>query len=110
MIKNIKLSQPAYAVAIGYLVVLIIILLPFNIKNVVDPQLSQSMSSHYNLSERLFLVLLLLIPFGLSIYSINCLVVGKCLTWSWIQSIIILLWIILFVMGVVFFENKKLKY
>jgi hypothetical protein len=64
------------------------------------------MSPKYNLTERLFIILMMLIPFGLSIYSINCFVVGKCVTWSWIHAIIILLWVVLFVMGAVFFSRK----
>ncbi len=105
MSKAIKLSNPAYAVAIGYLVVLIVILLPFNINGVIDPQLASSLSPKYNLIERLFLILLMIIPFALSIYSINCFVVGKCVTWSWIHAVIVLLWVILFVSGAVFFSR-----
>jgi hypothetical protein len=107
MSKAIQLSNPAYAVAVGYLVVLIVILLPFNINGVVDPQVASTLSSRYNLAERLFLVLLMLIPFGLSIYSINCFVVGKCVVWSWIHAVIVLLWVILFVLGAVFFSRKS---
>jgi len=103
MSKAVKLSNPAYAVAVGYLMVLIVILLPFNVSQVMDPEVASAMSTKYNLGERLFLVVLMLIPFGLSIYSINCYVVGKCVTWSWINAVIILLWVILFVAGAVFF-------
>lgn len=106
MPKAIKLTNPAYAVAIGYLIVLVVILLPFNIKPVVDPEIASSLSSQYNLVERLFLVLLMVIPFGLSIYSINCFVVGKCVTWSWIHAVFVLLWVVLFVTGAVMFSVK----
>lgn len=106
MFKGVKLSNPAYAVAVGYLIVLVVILLPFNISNVVDPELAAELSPKYNLTERLFIILLMLVPFGLSVYSINCFVVGKCVTWSWINTVIILLWVVLFVLGAVFFSRK----
>ena len=106
MSKGIKLSNPAYAAAIGYLIVLVVILLPFKLNNVVDPELAAEMSPKYNLTERLFIILLMLVPFGLSVYSINCFVVGKCVVWSWIHAIIVLLWVVLFVLGAVLFSRK----
>lgn len=106
MFKGVKLSNPAYAVAVGYLIVLVVILLPFNISKVVDPELAAELSPKYNLAERLFIILLMLVPFGLSVYSINCFVVGNCVTWSWINTVIILLWVVLFVLGAVFFSRK----
>jgi hypothetical protein len=107
MSKGIKLATPAYAVAIGYLIVLIVILLPFNISDVIDPEVAASMSPQYNLAERLFIILLMLVPFALSVYSVNCFVVGKCVVWSWIHAVIILLWVIMFVAGVVLFSRKQ---
>lgn len=107
MSKSVKLSTPAYAVAIGYLIVLVVILLPFNINNVVDPELAMELSPKYNLTERLFIIFLMLVPFGLSIYSINCFVVGNCVIWSWIHAVIVLLWVVLFVSGAVFFSRKR---
>ena len=107
MSKGIKLATPAYAVAIGYLIVLIVILLPFNISDVIDPEMAASMSTQYNLVERLFIILLMLVPFSLSVYSVNCFVVGKCVVWSWIHAVIILLWVIMFVAGAVLFSRKQ---
>jgi hypothetical protein len=108
MSKGIKLATPAYVVAIGYLIVLIVILLPFNINDVIDPDVAASMSPKYNLAERLFIIFLMLVPFILSVYSVNCFVVGKCIVWSWIHAVIILLWVIMFVSGAVLFSRKPL--
>ena len=107
MSKGITLATPAYAVAIGYLIVLIVILLPFNINGVMDPEVTASMSPKYNLAERLFIILLMLVPFALSIYSVNCFVVGKCVVWSWIHAVIVLLWVVAFVAGAVLFSMKS---
>jgi hypothetical protein len=107
MSKGIKLATPAYAVAVGYLIVLIVILLPFNISNVIDPVVAVRMSPEYNLAERLFIILLMLVPFILSVYSVNCLVVGKCVVWSWVHAVIVLLWVIMFVAGAVLFSRKQ---
>jgi hypothetical protein len=80
------LAKPAILATIAYLIMAFVIILPFN----VDQQ-------KYNFKYRLLLLIIMLIPFGLSVYSINCFIVGKCTTWGWINAVAISLWTILFI-------------
>jgi hypothetical protein len=98
-LKNIKkmkfnLSKPAIVTLIAYAIIGLIVLLPFNISS---DELDKNIKEEYNIKSRLLIFTLLLIPFGLSIYSIQCMVVGGCFIWSWINAILIALWVILFV-------------
>lgn len=104
-----KLSRPAYISAIAYLVVIIMILLPFNIKNSLDMDNETEISNQYVFTQRLFLVLLMSIPFALSVYSINCFVVGKCFVWSYFHSILVVIWVLLFVLGTVISSQSQVE-
>ena len=53
------------------------------------------MTQPYNFGQRLLLCLLLCIPFALSVYSVNCMMVGNCLWWSWIVTVATVLWALL---------------
>jgi hypothetical protein len=48
-----------------------------------------------------FVVLFLLVlPFMiLSVYSVNCMIVGQCTTWSWILSGLVIIAAILYIIG-----------
>jgi ABC-type transport system involved in multi-copper enzyme maturation permease subunit len=105
MAKTLKLSNPAYASAVAYLVMIIVILLPFDISPVVDSEVASTLSIKYNFGQRLYLVLLMVIPIALSIYTINCFVVGKCVIWSWIHAVIVVIWVLLFVMGAILYTT-----
>jgi len=88
-----KISRPAIIAAIAYAVLALIILLPFDISEAIP---DENVKKEYNIKYRLWILLVLLIPIGLSVYSIDCMVVGNCIIWSWVQAIIIALWVILF--------------
>jgi protein-S-isoprenylcysteine O-methyltransferase Ste14 len=90
------LSKPAMLAAISYLIMAFIIILPFDIGN-YDSKYEKT--KEYNFSYRVLLLIIMLIPIGLSIYSINCFVIGKCVVWGYINAIIIALWVMLFVMA-----------
>lgn len=94
-----ELSKPALLAAISYLILGLVILLPFNIGG-TDPVYGQELGS-YNLARRLLIVLIMLIPMGLSIYSINCMMVGKCFIWSWVNALGIAVWVLLFLIAAV---------
>jgi hypothetical protein len=90
------LSPPAYVAAIAYLVLLVIILLsPIAVDD----------STKSNFGNRLLSVFFMLIPIALSVYSINCYVVGGCHIWSWINVIGILLWVLLFALSLFAFRS-----
>jgi hypothetical protein len=99
---NLKLTKPAMLAAVSYLVMAFIILLPIN------GPCDRNDPNCYNLSKRLLVLLLMVIPIGLSIYSINCMVAGNCVVWSWVNSIFIAAWVLLFLLATVLsFDNRQ---
>ncbi len=108
--KPVKLSKPAYIAFIAYLVIAAIIILPFNIKSVMDPENETDLSSRYVFTQRLFLVSLMIIPFAVSVYSINCFVVGNCVTWSYFQAILVVIWVLLFLLGTVLSSQSQVEF
>ena len=87
-----KLSTPAMIAAIAFAIMCFIILLPLQPKN-------QEAQKNTYFAFRLLIVIILLIPFSLSVYSINCMIVGDCVIWSYIQAIMIALWVLLFIVA-----------
>ena len=106
---KITLSKPAFIAAFAYMIVAGIILLPFNIKPALDPENETDISTKYVFTQRLFLVLLMIIPFALSVYSINCFVVGKCFVWSYIHSFLAVVWVLLFILGTVISSQSQVE-
>ncbi len=98
------LSKPAILASVAYLVMAFVILIPLDNKKNCDPA---SDPSCYNFGRRVLTLVLMLIPMGLSIYSINCMVAGKCIIWSWINSVFIALWVLLFIVAIVMSSEQK---
>lgn len=90
---TLNLTKPAFIASIAYLVLAFIVLLPLNI-GTLDPNYPNPQP--YNFWFRLLVVIVMLIPIALSIYSINCMMVGKCLVWSYINVIFICIWVLFF--------------
>jgi hypothetical protein len=97
------LTKPAIIASIAYLILGFMILLPFNASwTVVQSESSTTtaetaiVQEYQSFGYRLLLLLLMLIPIALSIYSINCMMVGNCVVWSYVQAIIIAVWVLLF--------------
>lgn len=85
------LSKPAVLASISYLIMAFAIVLPLGLNEKDKPK--------YNFWKRLLVVFILLIPIALSIYSINCMVVGGCHVWAWVQGIAIAFWVLLFLVA-----------
>lgn len=85
------LSKPALLASIAYLIMAFAIVLPLGITDKDAPQ--------YTFGKRILVVIILLIPIALSIYSINCMVVGGCTVWAWVQGIAIAFWVMLFIVA-----------
>lgn len=94
------LSKPAVLATVSYIILAFVVMLPLG--------LNDKEKKSYSLGKRVTIVLLMLIPIALSIYSINCMMVGKCVVWSWVQSIAIALWVLLFVIASLM-SNDKLE-
>ena len=85
------LDKPTLIAAVAYIVLIFIILLPLNI-GYIDPNENKT----YDLTRRIILVLVLLIPIAISLYSIQCMLSGKCVLWSYVNSVFICIWVIVF--------------
>jgi hypothetical protein len=85
ILPKIKLSPPALLVLIGYIMLLAVVLLPADLY-MWDSQGQRYMQVKYRLSHRIFMALYLLFPIALTTYTIQCIVTGKCITWSWILA------------------------
>lgn len=100
-----QLTKPALLAAVSYLILGLVILLPLNIGG-VDPVYGEDLKS-YNLARRVLIVIIMLIPIGLSIYSINCMMAGQCVIWSWVNALGVAVWVLLFLMAsVLSYENR----
>ena len=91
---HLELSRPAIIASIAYLFLAFMILLPFPNTGPVENDEKRKDSFKY----RLLILVMILIPIGLSIYSINCMMVGHCVVWSYVQAIAIALWVMLFLL------------
>ena len=76
---------------VGYIIVSIILLAPFDMY-AWDETKGQYVNYKYDISQRLLLLLLLLFPLILGVYSVNCFVVGQCHLLSWVVALITLVW------------------
>ena len=91
------LSKPAYIAAVSYLVLVLVILFSPASAWMQGDDVQKPPS----FANKLWSILFMLIPIALSIYSINCFVVGGCVVWSWINAISVLLWVLLLVLVLV---------
>lgn len=88
-----SIAKPTAIAAIAYMIMGLIILMPLNIGN-YDTKYVETRK--FDLTYRILLLVILLIPIGLSLYSINCMVNGKCYVWSYVNATVICVWVILF--------------
>jgi len=87
-----SLSKQASLAVAGYILVAIAVLLP-------TQTTSDDKNAPYNAFDRILVIFAMLIPMALSVYTINCLVVGKsgmwCDKWSWLNAAIVFVWSVL---------------
>ncbi len=93
-----KLTKPAFLAAVSYLIMGLAVLFPLN-----QTMCTGKDREHYYMCDpftmRVMTFIILLIPIILSVYSINCMMVGKCVVWSWVNAIAIVLWVLLFLIA-----------
>lgn len=92
-VQGIRLTSPAVVTLVGYAILVFIVLLPVDMYT-YDDKTDKYIKQKYSFPYRLLIVLLLMFPFLLSIYSVNCMMVGKCTLWSWVVALLTLLWAI----------------
>lgn len=91
VMDGFTLSPQAVVTLVGYAILVFIVLLPVDMYT-YDQKSNQYVKQKYSFGYRLLIALLLLFPFLLSIYSVNCMVVGDCQLWAWVLGILTLLW------------------
>jgi hypothetical protein len=107
-VMGLKISTPAIISLIAYIVLALVIILPFEFP-VTDERTGEVVVVKYDIVERLIVLLLLLIPVALSVYTINCMISGNCVLWSYIISLISVFWVILFVISAFVYTMRKSK-
>ena len=75
-------------VAVAYVILLVSIFVPFD----MNENIEVGANSSYGLKKRVVVFLLMLFPITVSIYTINCLVVGNCEIWAWYNAILVMIW------------------
>ena len=101
-----NLQAPAYIAAIAYVVMVITILLPFEFP-AYDEVTGEEYIVKYDLGQRLIALLLMTIPIALSIYTINCMMTGNCMIWSYVVAIVTVLWVAIFVITAMVYTFRK---
>ena len=107
-VMGFKISTPAVISLVAYVILALVIILPFEFP-VTDERTNEVIIVKYNLVERLIVLLLLFIPIALSVYTINCMMTGNCVLWSYIVSLISVFWVILFVISAFVYTMRKEK-
>lgn len=87
-------TNPAIVTLVGYAILVILVLLPVDMYTYDDVS-NKYVKQRYDFLQRFLIVLLLSFPFILSIYSVNCMMVGSCVWWSWIVAVVTLVWSVL---------------
>ena len=91
---GITITAPALVSLVAYAILVFVVLLPVDMYTYSDSA-GQYVKQKYSFPYRLLVALLLLFPFLLSVYSVNCMMVGNCRAWSWIVAIVTILWAII---------------
>ncbi len=89
---------PTIIAFIGYIVLAITIILPFEYP-ITDETDGSVYIMKYNFMHRFLMLLIMTIPIILSIYTINCMVGGNCVLWSYVVTIMTIIWIAIFVIS-----------
>ena len=103
-----KLTRPAAVALLAYIILVVIVMLPFDMYN-YDEQKKAYVKFQYSIAQRIILVILLIFPFLLGVYSVNCMMVGGCTLWSWIIALATILWSILIVISTIATKSFHLE-
>lgn len=101
-----RMTPPAVVTLVGYAILVVIVLLPIDMYT-FDEKSNGYVKQRYSFPHRLLVALLLLFPFLLSVYSVNCMMVGSCTTWSWFVALITVIWAV--AIAVITFNTGSFK-
>jgi len=105
MVLGLELTTPAVIAFIAYVVLALVIILPFEFP-VTDQATGEDYIVKYDFTQRLVVLLLMTIPIALSVYTIQCMMAGNCVLWSYVVSIITAFWVLLFLMTAIVYSLK----
>ncbi len=103
-----KITRPAAVALLAYIILVVIVMLPFDMYS-YDEQKKAYVKFQYSLAQRIILVILLIFPFLLGVYSVNCMMVGGCTLWSWIIALATIIWSILIVVSTIATKSFHLE-
>ena len=103
---GLDLYTPTIIAFIGYIILAITIILPFEYP-VYNEQDGSTRILKYDFFQRLIMLLIMTIPIILSIYTINCMIGGNCILWSYVVTIMTILWIVIFVISAIVYTFHK---
>lgn len=104
---NQYFSNQAKLAVLGYALLSLAFFLP--VKDPLAPE------QEYNLPERVISFLVMLLPITVSVYTINCMVVGKanggmpCNVLAWLNSVSVFLWCVLVLIFTLLLLNSSKK-
>jgi len=101
------LTAPAIVAIVGYALLVLVVMLPFNMYT-YDEKTNTYVKTPYRFWDRLLIAVLLLFPFFLGVYTVNCMMVGQCQVWSWVVAIATLLWACIVVIAAIHRRAFKL--
>lgn len=106
-LKKVQISSPAYAALMAYVILVITVLLPIEYQY-QDACSNELRTKKYVLGDRILIIVMMTLPIALSVYSINCMMVGECVALSWVVSLVTVFWVAVFVITAFMytFRNK----
>jgi hypothetical protein len=105
-IGTIKLTAPAHIALVAYAILALLIILPFQLP-VYNENTDRYYILQYNVWQRLLLLVFIALPISLSVYSVNCMMVGNCAVLSYVSSLMIVMWIAITVIYAFLFTFSK---
>lgn len=105
---GMSLYTPAVMAAVAYIIMALVIILPFDYP-VYDASSDTEIILKYDFTQRLIILLLSAIPIALSVYTINCMMGGKCVVWSYVVAIVTLIYITIFVITALMYTFQRQK-
>ena len=104
-IMGMTMTTPAIISLIAYLVLAFVIIMPFEFP-VTDQETGEEYIIKYDFAQRLIILLLMSIPIALSVYTINCMMVGNCTLWSYVVAFLSVFWVLLFIITAIIYTMK----
>lgn len=105
---GLELTTPALIAAIAYLVLAITIIMPVEFP-VYDEATGKDIMVKYDFGQRILVLLIMSIPYALSVYTINCMMTGQCTVWSWVVAVLTVFWVLLFIFTAVMYTLSARK-